>query len=105
MDSAIIEKNDAALRAITVELEDFEERCSKESHATQADWDCWWSDWEGLFYIYISLLIDRVDTLTPNQKEQLIALIKRARGLKGKILEHDYLYPEVIDRDYAWMKG
>jgi hypothetical protein len=101
----MIEENDRTLKAIQTELEDFEERCSEEFQATQADWDCWRTDWQILFSSYISSTVRQVDQLTPEQKEHLSALILRARGHKEEILQHKYAYPKLIDQDFEWMKG
>jgi hypothetical protein len=100
-----LESNDNMLKAITVELRDFEDVSSEEFHATQAEWDCYGSDWPILFYAYIIYLVKHEDELTSHQKATLTTLILRARGLKEKILKQRFEYPEVIDQDYAWMKG
>ena len=102
VDEAVLEINNM-LKAITVELRDFEDISSEEFHATQAEWDCYGSDWPILFYAYIIYLVKHEDELTSHQKATLTTLILRARGHKEEILQHKYAYPKLIDQDFEWM--
>jgi hypothetical protein len=93
-----VKQNDQVLRSIETELDDFEERYDSGSLISEDEWDLMSYDWHNLFYIYISVRIRKIEELTNEQKENLIALILRARSLKEKIIEKGYAYPEIIDQ-------
>lgn len=93
-----INRNDKVLLAITSELDDFEERYNEGILIAEEEWNNWSYDWHGLFYSYISSLVNHSNELTNAQRVILIDLIKRTKELKKKILEKGYEYPEVVDR-------
>ena len=102
-DTKTLTEVDDILCSVERGLAAFEERCSEEFQATDADWELWQNDWKFIVFAYLFWLVRKAERLPPEQKEHLSALILRARGHKEEILQHEYAYPEVIDQNYEWM--